>query len=193
MQRTSSFYGSSCARRRDGGRKTSTPVRPRSEVRLGVWSDVYGPGMNLESLPEYVNRDSSSDESLSDHQHAFVMNDEPATSFKTPYSNRPRSQSTPSNVRPYPAMANTPVMSDVMSMLQKQQVLIQQVLDGQKSIEKRHDEFEDRIVSLEKKYENSTVAASPPDSGNGKRKRIVTRTLSVSNQYQIQTHMLVSL
>ena len=154
MLGATSFYGSSSSRRRDGGRKTSTPVRPRSERRSGARPEVYRPGMNLESLPEYANEDTSSEE-------GFDFNDEPTTSFESPYlMNRPHSQSTPSNVRPHPAMSmsNTPVMSDaVMAMLQKQQALIQQVLVGQKSIERRQDVFEERILSLESKYENSTA------------------------------------
>lgn len=56
-----------------------------------------------------------------------------------------------------------------------------QVLEGQKKLEQRQDKFEEVLLDLQAKVaRQSTPSSSSPDFSNGKkRKRVVTRALSV--------------
>ena len=66
----------------------------------------------------------------------------------------------------------------IILMLQKQQAMLQEVLEGQKALEERQDTVESHLAELQSKMEES--ATSTPSSSDGKRKRVVTRALSVS-------------
>ena len=66
----------------------------------------------------------------------------------------------------------------IIWMFQKQQAMLQGVLEGQKALEERQDTVESHLAELQSKMEES--ATSTPSSSDGKRKRVVTRTLSVS-------------
>ena len=66
------------------------------------------------------------------------------------------------------------------NMLQKQQAMLQEVLSGQKALEDRQNTVESHLAKLQSKVEKSAVSTPTSSSSEGKRKRIVTRTLSVS-------------
>ena len=70
---------------------------------------------------------------------------------------------------------------NLMCMLQQQQALLQRVIDGQKRLEERQDSFEDQLTSLASKVEQPAPTTPFSSSSEGKRKRAVTRTLSVSD------------
>ncbi len=75
-------------------------------------------------------------------------------------------------------------------MLQSQQDLLRQILDQQKSFELKHEGFEKQLKSLETKVETKVEAQSSPSSSSadsGKRKRLVTRALSVSYVFSTLT------
>ena len=69
--------------------------------------------------------------------------------------------------------------SNIVVMLQQQQAILQEVLDGQKALEARQTNVEDKIIHLQSQVEKSTSSSTSPSSSDGKRKRIVTRALSV--------------
>ena len=57
--------------------------------------------------------------------------------------------------------------------------MLEQVLKGQESLELRQNEVEEKLSNFEVKVDRPTVC-SPSSSSDGKRKRMVTRALSVS-------------
>ena len=70
--------------------------------------------------------------------------------------------------------------SQIVTLLQQQQETLQQVLKGQK---KRQDQFESDFIRLQSSFEalRDSTHSSMTDSGSDrKRKRVVTRDLSVS-------------
>lgn len=70
---------------------------------------------------------------------------------------------------------------EVVVMLQQQQAILQQVLKGQEDLKSRQDEIEEKLSCLDAKVKSTVNSVSPSSSSSdGKRKRIVTRTLSVS-------------
>ena len=70
---------------------------------------------------------------------------------------------------------------NIILMLQKQQAMLQEVLSGQKALEDRQNNtIESHLAELQSKVEKSAVSTPTSSSSEGKRKRIVTRTLSVS-------------
>ncbi len=77
---------------------------------------------------------------------------------------------------------STPNNSENISFLQQQQQPLQKVIDGQRAIEERQTSLEEKLTYLENKL--STPQPSPTSSAasssEGKRKRVVTRTLLVS-------------
>ena len=64
-------------------------------------------------------------------------------------------------------------------MFQKQQTILQQLLEGQTRLEQRQDSFGDQLAHMTSKVEHSMPTTSS-SSNEGKRKRMVTRSLSVS-------------
>ena len=67
--------------------------------------------------------------------------------------------------------------SGIMSMLQRQQGVLEQVLQGQKTLQEQQERLEQRLESLE---DQAAQATSSSDSTScTKKKRIVTRELSV--------------
>ena len=77
------------------------------------------------------------------------------------------------------ASQSTASTSNIVVMLQQQQAILQEVLDGQKALEARQTNVEDKIIHLQSQVEKSTSSSTSPSSSDGKRKRIVTRALSV--------------
>ncbi len=69
--------------------------------------------------------------------------------------------------------------TNITAMLQSQQDLLRQILDQQKSFELKHEDFEKQLKSLETKVEAQS-APSSSSADSGKRKRVVSRALSVS-------------
>lgn len=78
-----------------------------------------------------------------------------------------------------------PVLSaasdEVIIMLQQQQAILQKVLKGQEDLKSRQAEMEEKLSCLDAKVKSAANCVSPSSSSSdGKRKRIVTCTLSVS-------------
>lgn len=69
---------------------------------------------------------------------------------------------------------------NIIFMLQKQQAMLQGVLDSQKALKEWQDTVESHLAELQSKVEESPTSTRSSSSGDGKRKRVVTRTLSVS-------------
>ena len=73
--------------------------------------------------------------------------------------------------------------SRVISLLQQQQVVLQQVLNGQLSLEKRQDHVESEILRLGSDFDvfrDSSQSFSADSRSDKKRKRLVSHALSVS-------------
>ena len=71
----------------------------------------------------------------------------------------------------------------IISLLQQQQETLQEVLTGQKALEKRQDQFGSDIVRLQSNVQmlrESTQSSTADSESDRKRKRIVTIDLSVS-------------
>ncbi|XP_064387320.1 uncharacterized protein LOC135335704 [Halichondria panicea] len=68
-----------------------------------------------------------------------------------------------------------------MALLQNQQSILQQVLQGQINLENQQSQLQQRLDEVEKwRTESQTpLSSSSPDSSSGKRKRVVTRELTV--------------
>lgn len=70
---------------------------------------------------------------------------------------------------------------DIVSLLQQQQAVLQKVLDGQKSLHERQDLIEEKFITLKSQcLEKPSLSTPTSSSSDGKRKRVVTRTLFVS-------------
>ncbi len=67
----------------------------------------------------------------------------------------------------------------LMTMMQQQQAQLQKVLDGQQAMELRQSVMDTKLASLQEQILSQHTNASPSSSSDGKRKRVVTRTLSV--------------
>lgn len=68
---------------------------------------------------------------------------------------------------------------EIIPMLQEQHYLLKQLLDGNKAMSERQNDFEEKLKDLQAKVEKAPIV-SPSSSCDGKRKRLVTRVLSVS-------------
>ena len=70
------------------------------------------------------------------------------------------------------------------SMLQEQQAMLQRILESQEALQDKHSQFEAKLAEIEQKCELAGTPSSSPssdDSSNRKRKRTITRELSVSS------------
>ena len=86
----------------------------------------------------------------------------------------------PSNPFRFPQspLVNSSGNSQIVTMLQQQQSVLQKVLDSQKNLEERQNNMEAQLFDIQA---NISLQCSSSDSGNDrKRKRTVTRALSVS-------------
>ena len=70
---------------------------------------------------------------------------------------------------------------NLTAMLQEQQHILYQVLDTQKKIQKKQEEFEIRLSELAQRSERSSSSSSPDHSG--RKKCRITRELTVSTPY----------
>ena len=73
--------------------------------------------------------------------------------------------------------------SDVVALLQEQQVLIQQVLSQQACIQQKQHEFDQKLAVIEGQLSNATEPSTTSSSSSEKRKSRVPRELSVSWYY----------
>ncbi len=81
----------------------------------------------------------------------------------------------------------------LMTMMQQQQAQLQKVLDGQQAMELRQSVMDTKLASLQEQILSQRTNSSPSSSSDGKRKRVVTRTLSVripSSNYPLPTLQL---
>ena len=63
---------------------------------------------------------------------------------------------------------------------QQQQVLLQQVFEGQEACELRQNQLEEKFTTLQSQIDKPSSSTTPSSSStNGKRKLVVTCTLSV--------------
>ena len=69
---------------------------------------------------------------------------------------------------------------NLIAVLQQQQAMLQQVLEGQKLFERWQDYFDDQLADLASKVEQPIPTTPSSSSSEGKRKHVVARTLSVS-------------
>lgn len=172
---------------------TPSQIIPKKKVALQPWQQVdvsagldahYQPGMRLTNInhPVPVNLDYSSSDSCDSAQleddfteglYTYGTSERDLTSnLEEPFSQQ---KTLPSKISAI--STNT----SFVSMLQQQQALLQQLLDGQKCLEEKQDCFEDQLTQLASKVEQ-TPPTIPSSSGNkGKKKDVVTRTLSVSH------------
>lgn len=175
------------------GKKTyATPKRKTlASERVGLHprkencatEECYRRGMRLTAInPNPVNYNSDSDNSSNgdgnlDGDYSFdtrrpTQPEHDRPSFQSPHFQQ-RTQSPFST--PSPAS-----QKNWISMLQQQQAILHELLEGQKRLEKRQDCFEDQLADLASKVEQPIPTTPSSSSSEGKRKRMVTRTLSVS-------------
>ena len=70
----------------------------------------------------------------------------------------------------------------MIPMLQQQQLILQRVLESQKTLEERQNSIEEKLANLQSQVNVLPPTVSPTAStSDGKRKRLVTRALSVSS------------
>ena len=69
------------------------------------------------------------------------------------------------------------------TMLQEQQAMLQRILESQEALQDKHSRFEAKLAEIEQKCLSAATPTSSPssdDTSGRKRKRVVTRDLSVS-------------
>jgi hypothetical protein len=73
---------------------------------------------------------------------------------------------------------------NVRTMLQEQQAILQRILESQEALQDKHSRFEAKLAEIEQKCLSAGTPSSSPssdDTSGCKRKRVVTRDLSVSS------------
>ena len=170
-------------------RKTSTRSIPKKKVGLPPRQENdasekleghYEPGMCLTTIrPNPVIRVSDSDNSsMGDGDlgvdYAFNSQQERVqiSNFESPHFQQ-RTKS------PFSTPSSSVSQKSWILMFQKQQTILQQLLEGQTRLEQRQDSFGDQLAHMTSKVEHSMPTTSS-SSNEGKRKRMVTRSLSVS-------------
>ena len=139
-----------------------------------------------EQPPSFLSEESNSD--FEDFQFDGNINRNPlsistGSTFHTPAVNgNPNHLSIPAG-----SAFQTPVASrsstsnrQIVILLQQQQATLKDVLDCQKKSDDRQNNIEQQLCDMQDKVENISSQCSPPDSEPEKRKRVVTRSLSVS-------------
>ena len=76
------------------------------------------------------------------------------------------------------SFSNSLLEKSLISMIQ--QAILEQVLEGLKRLVERQDGFEHQLTELASKVKQPLPSTPSSSSNEGKRKRLVTRTLSVS-------------
>ena len=177
------FYGSSASSRpRNGPRgqrqssyHTSTAYRPRVLQPRQLTFNVpqqevrhYKPGMELEEIPYNSREESSSNDDLNPNDDSFNFENISPSSFTETSTNHSM-----------PSFLGSHGNSDIITMLQQQQAMLQQVVNGQKAFELRQNQLEEKVQTLQSQIDKPSSSTTSSSSSDGKRKRVVTRTLSV--------------
>ena len=182
--KTSSFYkkarvsnygrpgSKSTSRSTSAQRMTPNTIVERSDF------EAYGPGMFLDQRTlTPTHPDSESDPEM--EGFTFTTSLQSNSNLELSSDIASNFSSTPIRSTLTPAVHTSPDNSSILSLLQQQQAVLQRVLDGQQSMEERQNNMEQKLNDLQKNVEQSQ--SSTTDSGSDhKRKRVVTRTLSVS-------------
>ena len=135
----------------------------------------YRPGMYLEDIAGSIDRsDCSSEEDVGNSSHDFDFGLD--TSFDDPHHDPV--PATPSST-PQSMVNQAEGNNYVVAMLQQQQFMLKNVLDGQKLLEKKQDTMETKLQELESKVNKPNVVTPTTPGSNKKRKKVVTRTLLV--------------
>lgn len=170
-------FGSTSATTPTGRRMV---LQDRSNRKETPYGRGYQPGMQLTDIPGGRNDvESSNSDTDGDFDFGADVSQSRYTN-SSPDSFTGTSQADVSfEVRsPAPSYQEN---SRIMALLQQQQSMLKSVLDGQKILEKQQDIFEVKLKEFESKV-IKPADLTPSSSGSDcKRKRIVTRTLSVSN------------
>lgn len=180
-RRTTSFYGANSrveARRRPRTRSVCSPVQ-------------YGPGMLLSDHPDIPNNDLSDieNELAEPSQQYSTPPFHPVDSFhsreihcsgsRIPSDHDPREQYlTPSRSFNHQESASSRGSSMIV-LFQQQQALLQKLMAAQESMTEKQEVIESKLNLLEKDHQERHESGSN-SSGNGKRKQIITLSLSVS-------------
>lgn len=179
--RTQSFYSSS---RRPNDAQSLVCGIPRRRSRRALHplqandsTSGYLPGMSLSDLTSSVVRDGSLSPQHSNGSFD-PLDDEPHHHDVAPH----RHDVTPRSHDVTPRSQFSANDDSIMALLQNQQTILQQVLQGQVNLENQQSQLQKRLNEVEKwRTESQTpVSSSSPDSSSGKRKRVVTRELTVS-------------
>ena len=168
-----SFYGS----------QSNTPSRPTPSSISRQAHSFYGPGVHLEDVQRV---DTVQDHSASDtSDFEFGISRPRSENIEQSHSaSRDREVSPeipicePARVYGYAAGSQ----NEVIPMLQQQQLILQRVLESQKTLEERQNSIEEKLANLQSQVNVLPPTVSPTAStSDGKRKRLVTRALSVSS------------
>ena len=153
----------------DGG----TPSRPRPFRNMSA-PNFYGPGIGLGDF-NFSNSDDSDEGPLNDNEGVEMQTN--THQFESPqFSVQPPSISLRSQ-----ASMSDEQSRNILTMLQQQQTLLQQVVTSQSRLENRQSTMEVKLADLKEKIDTPVVVSpTSSQSSDGKRKRIVTRALSVS-------------
>ena len=147
---------------------TRTPSLANGTVQPRRSFGTYAPGMLLEE--QELNLSGGSDLEDAD--------------LISPSESPERTMPPQSFPAPARIVAQSHDYSQVISLLQQQQTVLQQVLSGQQSLDKRQDHVESEILRLQSNFNtlhDSTLSSSGDSGSDRKRKRVVTRDLSVSS------------
>lgn len=193
---SSSFYSRSTPRSRtrsaaaslilEANRRSGTPSRPPLSRQA---HNFYGPGVRLEDVERV---DTVQDHSASevDCTSDFEFGISRPRSRREKYIEQALSESQDRDLSPEIPVcdsarvygyAATGSQNEVIPMLQQQQLILQRVLESQKTLEERQNNIEEKLANLQAQVNVPVPTVSPTaSSSDGKRKRLVTRTLSVS-------------
>lgn len=159
---------STCARNSSGAHQP--PAAPAATPTR----HSYSPGMYLGDIAGSIERsDCSSDEDAGIHSCDFDFGfDTPSHSPETDHN--PSVPTTSSSTPP-----SSTENSYMVGMLQQQQFMLKNVLDSQKRFEEKQKAFETKLQEIESKVNKPNTLTPPTPGSNKKRKKVVTRTLSV--------------
>ena len=156
----------------------ATTSTSRSRTNL---LNSYSPGMILDDIPSPSAVVCDVDFSFEDDDDAH---DETSIDYETHKTTPPSVVSAFTRVTPSDTtLAENSHVGTLVEMLQQQQAVLQKLMDGQKALEEQQTTLKQSFTALQDKVNDFSSKDSPSSSGSeGKRKRIVTRSLSVRLQ-----------
>ena len=175
------FYGrrSGQATRQSAASNPTTPNIP-GNAPLPPRRFEYRPGMFLEDRPPLVSpAESGSD---LDYGEEFSFRDPSPNSFGPTLS--PAYEQQPNNAPLFqtPVANRVPTSNrQIILLLQQQQAALKEVLDCQKKSNERQSNIEHELHDLQAKVDGISSQCSMDSEVDKKRKRVVTRSLSVSS------------